>query len=86
MLVAWSAAATLVPMLVTLLTPAFGQQTFIYATMAVALLYALFVLFRLRSRERVPPELCETFEFRSAQVPNATALAATEVRAVSPDL
>ncbi|MEY9782820.1 MFS transporter [Sinorhizobium fredii] len=75
MLVAWSAAATLVPMLVTLLTPAFGAQLFIYATMAVAVLYAAFVLVRLRMRERVPPQQCETFELRSAQVPNAGALA-----------
>ncbi|MGH0374172.1 MFS transporter [Sinorhizobium meliloti] len=84
MLVAWSASATLVPMLVTLLTPAFGQRTFIYATMTVALLYALFVLVRLRSRERVPPELCDRFEFKSAQVPNAVALAETEARAERP--
>ncbi|ASQ05354.1 MFS transporter [Sinorhizobium meliloti WSM1022] len=84
MLVAWSASATLVPMLVTLLTPAFGQRTFIYATMTVALLYALFVLVRLRSRERVPPELCDSFEFKSAQVPNAAALAETEARAERP--
>ncbi len=84
MLVAWSASATLVPMLVTLLTPAFGQRTFIYATMTVALLYALFVLVRLRSRERVPPELCDSFEFKSAQVPNAVALAETEARAERP--
>ncbi|WOS63011.1 MFS transporter [Sinorhizobium fredii] len=75
MLVAWSAAATLVPMLVTLLTPAFGAQLFIYSTMGVAVLYAAFVLVRLRMRERVPPQLCETFELRSAQVPNAGALA-----------
>ncbi|AWM27326.1 MFS transporter [Sinorhizobium fredii USDA 205] len=75
MLVAWSAAATLVPMLVTVLTPAFGAQLFIYATMAVAVLYAAFVLVRLRMRERAPPQQCETFELRSAQVPNAGALA-----------
>lgn len=78
MLIAWSAAATLVPMLVTLLTPAFGAQLFIYATMAVAVLYAAFVLVRLRMRECVPPQLCETFELRSAQVPNAGALAEAE--------
>jgi MFS family permease len=78
MLVAWSAAATLVPMLVTLLTPAFGPQLFIYATMTVAVLYAAFVLVRLRLRERVPPQQCETFELRSAQVPNAGALAEAE--------
>ncbi|MDX0421934.1 MFS transporter [Sinorhizobium medicae] len=84
MLIAWSASATLVPMLVTLLTPAFGERTFIYATMTVALLYALFVLVRLLSRERVPPELCESFEFKSAQVPNAAALGETEAHAECP--
>ncbi|ACP27328.1 predicted major facilitator superfamily MFS-1 [Sinorhizobium fredii NGR234] len=81
MLVAWSAAATLVPMLVTVLTPAFGAELFIYATMAVAVLYAAFVLIRLRMRERVPPQLCETFEIKSAQVPNAGALAEAKARA-----
>ncbi len=80
MLVAWSAAATLVPMLVTLLTPAFGAHLFIHATIAVAILYAAFVLVRLRVRERVPPQLCETFELRSAQVPNAGALAEAEAQ------
>ncbi|WP_018235216.1 MFS transporter [Ensifer sp. BR816] len=78
MLVAWSAAATLIPMLVTLLTPVFGAQLFIRATIAVAILYAAFVLIRLRMRERVPPQLCETFEIKSAQVPNAGALAEAE--------
>ena len=74
LLVAWSTSATLVPLAVTALTPAFGPQTFIYAAMAVALLYAAFVAQRLRLRETVPPEARETFEIRSAQVPNAGAL------------
>ncbi|MCA1438714.1 MFS transporter [Ensifer sp. IC4062] len=79
MLVAWSTGATVVPMLVTALTPAFGAQLFIHATILVAILYAVFVLVRLRIRERVPPQLCDTFELRSAQVPNARAFA--EVKA-----
>lgn len=74
LLVAWSAAATLVPLAVTALTPAFGPQTFIYAVVAVAIAYAGFVAHRLRHRETVPPEARETFEIRSAQVPNAGAL------------
>ncbi|WEX88479.1 MFS transporter [Sinorhizobium garamanticum] len=81
MLVAWSTAATIVPMLVTMLTPVLGQRTFIYAAMAVALLYAAFVFFRLGSRERVPPQLCESFELKSAQVPNAGALIEAEIQA-----
>jgi len=81
MLVAWSAAATVVPMLVTMLTPVFGVHLFIHATNVVAVLYAVFVLVRLRMRERVPPQLCETFEIRSAQVPNARAFAEAEAEA-----
>ncbi len=74
LLVAWSTSATLVPLGVTALTPVFGPQTFIYAAMGVALLYAAFVLHRLRRRETVPPEARENFELLSAQVPNAGAL------------
>ncbi|MGB3812740.1 MAG: MFS transporter [Shinella sp.] len=74
LLVAWSTSATLVPLGVTALTPVFGPKTFIYAAMAVALLYAAFVAQRLRLRETVPPQEREGFEIRSAQVPNAGAL------------
>ena len=81
MLVAWSIAATVVPMLVTLLTPVFGQRTFIYAAMAVAALYAFFVLLRLRKRDEVPAAERESFEIRSAQVPNAGALVDAEAGA-----
>ncbi|ASY65019.1 hypothetical protein SJ05684_c36060 [Sinorhizobium sojae CCBAU 05684] len=80
LLVAWSTAATLVPMLVTALTPVFGARVFIHATMAVALLYAAFVLLRLRSRARVPPQLREAFELKSAQVPNVAQLSEAEPR------
>ena len=48
LLVAWSASATIVPLAVTLLTPAFGAQTFMYAAMIVAIAYAGFVLWRLK--------------------------------------
>ncbi len=58
----------------TALTPVFGPKTFIYAVMAVALLYTAFVAQRLRLRETVPPEARENFEIRSAQLPNAGAL------------
>ena len=86
LLVAWSTAATVVPLLVTVLTPALGQQTFIYAAMAVAVAYGLFVLTRLRARETVPVDERESFEIKSAQVPNAGALvegAETDVAAPS---
>lgn len=74
LLVAWSVSATLVPLLVTMLTPVLGEQTFIYAAMAVAIAYGVFVLTRLRKRETVPVEERDGFELKSAQVPNAGAL------------
>lgn len=74
LLVAWSLSATIVPLTVTALTPIFGKKTFIYAVMAVAIAYAVFVILRLRERREVPIEGREHFEIMSAQVPNATAL------------
>jgi len=74
LLVAWSAAATVVPLGVTLLTPAFGQHTFIYAVMMVAVAYAAYVLWRLKERQAVPMDERENFGIRSAQMPNATVL------------
>ncbi|MNL88826.1 hypothetical protein D3C87_2187780 [compost metagenome] len=58
----------------------FGPRTFIYAAMIVAALYALFVLARLRKREEVPAGERETFELKSAQVPNAGALIDADAR------
>lgn len=74
LLVAWSTAATLVPLTVTVLTPIFGSQTFIYAAMIVAIAYAAFVTLRLRERPKVPGADTENFELMSAQMPNAGAL------------
>ena len=73
LLVAWSVAATAVPLAVTALTPVFGDQTFIYAAMAVAAAYALFVAIRLRERA-AEPAAGEGFELMSAQIPNASTL------------
>ncbi|HCL65908.1 MAG TPA: MFS transporter [Rhizobium sp.] len=81
LLVAWSASATLVPLTVTLVTPFFGPQTFIYAAMAVAIAYCGFVLMRLKGREAVPPSEREGFEMRSAQLPNASAITEPEAAA-----
>ncbi|MBR0557402.1 MFS transporter [Ciceribacter sp. L1K23] len=74
LLVAWSAAATIVPLLVTMLTPVFGETTFIYAALIVALAYAGFVTLRLGRQKPVPAEAREGFEILSAQVPNATVI------------
>jgi MFS family permease len=74
MLVAWSVAATAVPLAVTALTPVFGDQTFIYAAIAVAAAYAVFVLLRLAGRTAPTIAVKEGFELMSAQVPNASPL------------
>lgn len=74
LLVAWSAAATVVPLAVTALTPALGQKTFILAAMLVAAAYGVFVLWRLNERDPVPSTERENFELRSAQVPNAATM------------
>ncbi|WP_137129683.1 MFS transporter [Rhizobium sp. FY34] len=83
LLVAWSAAATVVPLAVTALTPILGQKTFIGAAMLVAILYAGFVLKRLAQRDPVPSKERETFELRSAQLPNAATL--TDPQALARD-
>lgn len=74
LLVAWSTSATLVPLGITILTPVFGPQTFIYAVLAVAIAYAGFVALRLRTTEAPPPHMREGFELMSAQLPHAGAL------------
>ncbi len=50
MLVSWSIGATLAPLAITALTPGFGAKTFIYAILIMVVLYALFVLARMRMR------------------------------------
>ncbi len=50
LLIAWSVAATLVPLAVTVLTPVFGPQTFLVAALCVAFLYAVFIIHRLQKR------------------------------------
>ncbi|WP_426230899.1 MFS transporter [Pararhizobium sp. DWP3-4] len=74
LLMCWSIAATIIPLSITLLTPVFGPNTFIYAAMGTALAYAAFVAVRLKFRETVPPHLRENFEMKSAQMPNAGAM------------
>jgi MFS family permease len=74
MLVAWSAAAFLLPAIVTAITPIFGPKAFMHAVILMALLTAGFVIVRLTQRSAVPDELSENFEFKSAALPNAEVL------------
>jgi MFS family permease len=84
LLVAWSAAATVVPLAVTALTPALGQKTFILAAMLVAAAYGVFVLWRLNERDPVPSTERENFELRSAQVPNAATMTGPDAGVTGP--
>ncbi|WP_113447049.1 MFS transporter [Rhizobium cremeum] len=74
LLVAWSTSATLVPLAVTLATPVFDQQTFIFAAIGVALLYLAFVVWRMQRRKPAEATGRDGFEIRSAQVPNASVI------------
>ncbi|MCX8998008.1 MFS transporter [Rhizobiaceae bacterium BDR2-2] len=74
LLIAWSISATCVPLAISALTPVFGPKTFLFSAIAVAVCYAAFTLLRLRERPQVPPEDRESFEIKSAQVPDAAAL------------
>jgi MFS family permease len=74
MLVAWSAAAFVLPAIVTVVTPIIGPKAFMYAVIAVSLPTAGFVLYRLRRRTAVSEQESENFELRSAQMPNVEVL------------
>ncbi|MDE1159986.1 MAG: MFS transporter [Neorhizobium sp.] len=71
LLVAWSTAATIVPLLVTMISPFSGPRTFIVAAMLVAVAYGLFILRRLKERAPAPEAERESHELRTAQMPNA---------------
>lgn len=78
LLVAWSVSATVVPLAVTALTPVFGTKTFIYAVMAIAVAYALFVAIRLLKRQpAAAADAGAGFELSPGQMPNAGAFAET---------
>ncbi|WP_119943609.1 MFS transporter [Neorhizobium sp. NCHU2750] len=71
LLVAWSTAATIVPLAITFLAPELGQQTFIYAIILVAIAYGVYIVWRLKERGPAPEDERDTHGVRSAQMPNA---------------
>jgi MFS family permease len=71
MLVLWSAAAFVLPALVTAATTVFGPKTYMACAIMLAMLLALFVLLRLKKGVApVEPEEVEAFGLRTAQAPN----------------
>ncbi len=75
MLFAWCVAGFLVPALVTGLTAAFGTQSFIYVSVAIAVAYSLFVIWRVMNVRPVPAAETGSFSPMTAQAPLAVDLA-----------
>ena len=78
MLIAWSTAAFVGPLVVTTLTPIFGPKTFMYAAMVLALAYAGFIAVRLTMRQAPLADETEQFEMMTAQMPDVTGLVVPE--------
>lgn len=69
LLFAWSLSGFVVPGLGTVLTAIYGTIAFIYVAVAVATVYAGFVLWRILQAEAVPAEETVSFAPMSAQAP-----------------
>lgn len=69
MLFAWSLSGFLIPGMATLLTAAYGTATFILLTIVIAILFALFVAWRLIRADAVPSDESGSFAPMSAQAP-----------------
>ena len=75
LLVAWSISGFLLPGLATALTPVLGAQAFMFVTIAVAVCFGAFVIWRVLHKEPVPDEETEPFQAISAQAPHTPELA-----------
>ncbi len=69
MLFAWSLSGFLIPGMATMLTAAFGTATFIVLATAIAIVFGIFVIWRLAIAEPVPVDEGGTFAPMSAQAP-----------------
>ena len=69
MLFAWSLSGFLIPGIATLLTAAFGTATFIVLAVAIAVVFGIFVIWRLAMANPVPADESGTFAPMSAQAP-----------------
>ena len=75
MLLAWSISGFLVPGIGTVLTAAYGTQSFIYVAISIAACFSLFVAWRLFRAAAVPAEATGSFAPMTAQAPLAVDLA-----------
>jgi MFS family permease len=69
MLFAWSLSGVIVPAVATGLTAIFGTIAFIYVAVAIAIVFACFVLWRITRRRQVPSEETGSFAPLAAQTP-----------------
>ena len=75
LLIAWSVSGFILPGLATALTPVLGPQAFMFVTIAVAIGFAGFVVWRVIHKDPVPDEETEPFQAISAQAPHTPELA-----------
>ncbi len=75
LLVAWSVSGFVLPGLATALTGVVGPRAFMYVALAVAALYALFVLYRLRRRTAAAEADHTSYQAITAQAPHTAELA-----------
>jgi MFS family permease len=69
MLFTWSLSGFLVPGLGTALTAVYGTQSFIYVAIVIAIVYALFVVWRVLKAAPVPSDETGSFAPMTAQAP-----------------
>ena len=69
MLFAWSVSGFLIPGIGTVLTAAYGTQSFIYVAIVIAIAYGLFVLWRVVQVRPVPSSETGSFTPMTAQAP-----------------
>jgi MFS family permease len=69
MLFTWSLSGFLVPGLGTALTAVYGTQSFIYVAIVIAIVYALFVVWRVLQAPPVPSDETGSFAPMTAQAP-----------------
>ncbi|MCZ6773189.1 MAG: MFS transporter, partial [Proteobacteria bacterium] len=75
LLVAWSVSGFVLPGLATALTQVAGPRAFMFVAIAIAALYASFVLYRLTRREPATEADHEPYQPISAQAPHTAELA-----------
>jgi MFS family permease len=69
MLFAWSLSGVLVPAAATGLTAIYGTVAFIHVAVTIAVVFAIFVIWRIARREQVPSEETGSFAPLAAQTP-----------------